>query len=82
MPTNQQQQQGNTQPGTPATPIMTTRATPGQYSIVAPPPTARPKSPTMGTCEETYPGSQSFYYAFGGKPHPDWSGIMDKSNRL
>ena len=81
MSANQQQQQGNTQPGPPATPIMT-RGTPGQYSIVAPPPPVRPTSPTMGTCEETYPGSQSYYYAFGGKPYPDWSGIMDKSSRL
>ena len=35
----------------------------------------------MGTCEETYAGSNSYYMVFGGKPKADWSGIEDKSTR-
>jgi hypothetical protein len=43
---------------------------------------ARPKDPRMGSTEETYVGSNVFYYAFGGAPLPDWSGIKDPSSRL
>ena len=42
----------------------------------------RPANPIMGTTEETYPGSDSFYYAFGGAPLSDWSGIKDPASRL
>ena len=36
----------------------------------------------MGTTEETYPGSGVYYYAFGGVPKSDWSGIKDPNARL
>ena len=36
----------------------------------------------MGTTEETYTGSQVYYYRFGGKPKADWSDIEDPSSRL
>ena len=42
----------------------------------------RPADPLMGTTEETFPGSNNFYYAFGGKPKGDWSGIEDLNSRL
>jgi hypothetical protein len=42
----------------------------------------KPSNPTMGTTEETYPGSESYYYAFGGTPKGDWSGIKDLNARL
>ena len=42
----------------------------------------KPANPVMGTTEETYPGSESYYYAFGGAPKGDWSGIKDPSARL
>ena len=32
-------------------------------------------APLMGTTEEMYSGGRVFYYVFGGKPLPDWSGI-------
>ena len=41
-----------------------------------------PANPKMGTTEETYPGSGVYYYAFGGAPEPDWTGIEDPSTRL
>ena len=41
----------------------------------------QPPNPKMGTSEETYPGSQTWYLAFGGKPKADWSGIKDLSAR-
>lgn len=43
---------------------------------------AAPVNPKMGTTEETYPGSGVYYYAFGGAPKPDWTGIEDPSSRL
>ena len=43
---------------------------------------ARPTDPMMGTTEETYPGSNVFYYAFGGQPKTDWSGLDPSSERL
>ena len=46
----------------------------------APPP--KPNNPKMGTTEETYSGSGDYYYAFGGEPLPDWSGIKDLDTRL
>jgi hypothetical protein len=42
----------------------------------------RPSNPIMGTTEETYPGSDNFYYAFGGEPLSDWTGIKDPDSRL
>ena len=42
----------------------------------------RPSNPLMGTTEETYAGSNVFYYAFGGSPKADWSGLFKKSERL
>ena len=42
----------------------------------------KPADPVMGTTEETYPGSESYYYAFGGAPKSDWSGIKDPTTRL
>ena len=36
----------------------------------------------MGTTEETYAGSGSYYYAFGGAPKVDWSGVENYSTRL
>jgi hypothetical protein len=51
-------------------------------TTLPPPPPIKPASPLMGTTEETYTGSNSFYYAFGGEPKPDWSGIKDLSSRL
>jgi hypothetical protein len=41
-----------------------------------------PSNPRMGTTEETFPGSGVYYYAFGGAPKADWSGIEDPSTRL
>jgi hypothetical protein len=43
---------------------------------------APPMDPLMGTTEETYQGSKTYYYAFGGIPKSDWSGLQDKSKRL
>ena len=42
----------------------------------------KPADPIMGTTEETYPGSSSYYYAFGGEPKGDWSGIKDLKSRM
>ena len=42
----------------------------------APPPPPIPPDPLMGSCEETYTGSKKYYYVFGGKPKPDWSGLQ------
>ena len=66
-----------------ATPASSQEGTPGGGTPVSPSPTSpsRPPNPTMGTCEETYPGSGSYYYVFGGKPKADWSGIEDLSSR-
>ena len=36
----------------------------------------------MGTTEETYNGSNTYYYAFGGRPLADWSDIEDVNDRL
>ena len=41
----------------------------------------RPQDPLMGTFQETYSCSGSFYYAFGGKPLANWTGIMNLNNR-
>ena len=49
--------------------------------FVPPPPPRKPADPLMGTCEETYKGSGSFFYVFGGKPKADWSGIEDLNQR-
>ena len=46
-----------------------------------PPPPTKPKNPLMGTCQETYPYSGSFYFAFGGQPLADWTGIKDLNSR-
>ena len=43
---------------------------------------SKPKNPKMGTTEETYSGSGDYYYAFGGEPLHDWSGIKDLDSRL
>jgi hypothetical protein len=43
---------------------------------------AVPPDPLMGTTEETSPGSEVYYYAFGGAPKSDWSGIEDLDSRL
>ena len=60
-------------------------------TVSSPPPAPRPvptytrtapANPKMGTTEETYPGSRVYYYAFGGAPKPDWSGIQDVNSRL
>ena len=67
-------------PGAP--PTGGTVQTPGKYIPPPPPLTpAKPPDPKMGSCEETYPGSTSYYYVFGGKPLADWSGIEDPSAR-
>ena len=42
----------------------------------------RPNDPHMGTTEETYNGSNTYYYAFGGRPLADWSDIDDVDARL
>ena len=63
-------QQTGTQLQVPSSPI-----------YVPPPPPRKPKDPLMGTCEETFKGSGSFYYVFGGKPKADWSGIKDLRER-
>ena len=47
-----------------------------------PKPKVKPADPIMGTTEETYPGSSSYYYAFGGEPKGDWSGIKDLKSRM
>ena len=44
-------------------------------------PKNKPSNPNMGTCEETYAGSSSYYLVFGGKPKPDWTGIEDITDR-
>jgi hypothetical protein len=38
--------------------------------------------PLMGTTEETYQGSKTYYYAFRGTPKSDWSGFQDKTKLL
>jgi hypothetical protein len=43
---------------------------------------AVPPDPLMGTTEETFPGSEVYYYAFGGAPKSDWSGIEDLDSHL
>ena len=43
---------------------------------------AVPSNPRMGTTEETFPGSGVYYYAFGGAPKADWSGIEDTNTHL
>ena len=43
---------------------------------------SKPVDPKMGTTEETYSGSGDYYYAFGGEPLHDWSGIKDLNSRL
>ena len=53
-------------------------ATPGK---VVPPLTMCPSSRIMGSVEERYVGSNSYYYSFGSKLQSDWSGIDDKKNR-
>lgn len=60
-----------------STPVVPTTVPPP-----APQPRPRPSDPLMGTTEETYPGSGSFYYAFGGAPSVDWSKIGNLSSRL
>ena len=57
--------------------------TPGS-TIPPPPPIPRPRptDPLMGTTEETYAGSGSYYYAFGGAPKVDWSGVENYDTRL
>ena len=42
----------------------------------------RPADPLMGSTEETYANSNTFYYAFGGKPRHDWSGLENRYDRL
>ena len=42
----------------------------------------RPADPRMGSTEETYANSNTFYYAFGGKPKYDWSGLENRYDRL
>jgi hypothetical protein len=42
----------------------------------------RPADPLMGSTEETYANSNVYYYAFGGKPKVDWSGLEHKPDRL
>lgn len=42
----------------------------------------KPPAPHFGTVEETYPGSNVYYYAFGGAPKWDWTGIQDPKLRL
>ena len=46
-----------------------------------PSPPTKPNDPKMGTCIETYKGSNSFHCVFGGAPKPDRSGIQDLSKR-
>ena len=69
-PTTPGPSQGGTQQQVPPTPI-----------FVPPPPPRKPNDPLMGTCEETFKGSGSFYYVFGGKPKADWTGIQDLDQR-
>jgi hypothetical protein len=45
--------------------------------------TKKPKSPIMGQCKETFPGSGQYYYVVGGKPNLNWTGLDGKpSNRV
>ena len=46
--------------------------------VIAPPPPTRPMNPLMGSTEETYVGSNIYYYSFGGVPNPEWTGINFK----
>ena len=39
-----------------------------------------PTKPIMGNVEETYPGSNIYYFSFGGVPRSDWSGRDNSSN--
>ena len=41
-----------------------------------------PPAPHLGTVEETYAGSGTYYFAFGGAPKRDLSGIADPMARL
>ena len=67
----------NPTPATPAPVIGTSPATPSVLKSKV-----RPADPLMGSTEETYSGSGSYYYAFGGKPKFDWSGLDPTSNRI
>ena len=40
-----------------------------------------PQDPIMGKCLETWPGSQDYYYVFGGKPKSDWTGLESGVDR-
>ena len=51
-------------------------------SYIVPPPKPKPGDPRMGTAEETYAGSGTYYYAFGGEPNYKWTGLADPSERL
>ena len=66
-------------PTTPAakTTAVSTVSTPGGTPVVV-----RPNDPRMGSTEETYPGSQEYYYAFGGRPKADWSDIDNIDDRV
>ena len=53
--------------------------TPSSTTITS---TPKPTAPLMGTTEETYIGSKVFYYAFGGEPESDWTGVTNTNERL
>ena len=69
---------------TPGVPSTAEAATPGmiQTPMTIAPTTAKPPSPKMGTCEETYAGSGSYYYVFGGEPNRYWTKIKNPDKRI
>ena len=84
----EQQQQGAAPPSEQSAQLTTDEQTQATYQtpvkiVPSPtiPPPAKPRNPIMDTYEETYIGSNSFYFVFGRKPKVDWSGIEDLSSR-
>ena len=51
-------------------------------ATLTPSTTGPPPAPHLGTVEETYAGSGTYYFAFGGAPKRDLSGIEDPMARL
>ena len=64
----------NPNPSSASTPVFT----PSQRTSA---PFLPPKNPRMGTCIETFIGSNSYHCLFGGTPKADWSGIQDPNQR-
>ena len=60
------------------TPSKTTQG----MSYIVPLSKPKPGDPRMGTTKDTYLGSGTYYYAFGGQPNYNWTGLTDPSEHL